>query len=98
LLGTLFGHWAVVSASCFTGFAVTPEKLTLYTPMGFEDKDLPPQTFEAETKRGDGTFSIIYKDHHGERETMRFTVKGDNLVDGNGYKYRRCGADTEQVS
>jgi hypothetical protein len=98
LLGTLFGHWAVVSASCFTGFAVTPGNLTLYTPMGFEDKDLPPQIFQAETRREEDTFSIIYRGHDGESETMRFTVKGDNLVDRNGYKYRRCGADTKQVS
>lgn len=98
LLGTLFGHWAVVSASCSTGFAVTPDQVTLYTPMGFEDKDLPPQIFQAETMREEDIFSIIYRGYDGESETMRFTVKGNNLIDRNGYEYRRCGANTEQMS
>jgi hypothetical protein len=91
-VAALFGHWAIVSAACApaTGFAIAPHQLTLYSPAGFANQHLPPKLFEATSSLDGGSFDIAFRRQHGEIAHMRFQVRGDKLVDTNGYKYRRC--------
>jgi hypothetical protein len=97
-LTSFLGHWAVIGASCATGFAVSGDRITLYMPMGFEDKELPPEVFAAETMQDSSSFSIIYMGRDGKARTMRFAVSGEWLIDSYGYWYRRCKADGAAVS
>jgi hypothetical protein len=97
-LASFLGHWAVIGASCATGFAVSEDRITFYMPMGFEDKELPPEVFAAETTQDRSSFSIVYTGRDGKTRTMRFTVSGERLIDSYGYWYRRCKADGAAVS